>query len=173
MKATVLIGVIGVAFGGAIGYYKVYEPNLEQARLIQQKAAQLHDDWHAQDEVASLLKQVEQFRKRLPPEPEPSWLSREVVELTRHAGLELSSITANAGQEFRGITHLSVSIQFEATYHEIGMLLDDVERSDYFLRVEHLDMSNQHANDERPAVTLTLGTIYMPPVTNALSLSAK
>ena len=172
MKPTLLVAVIGVALGGFLGYHSLYAPKKEQARLIDVKAAQRQADQQAQDDTATLLKQIEQYRKRLPPEPEPSWLVQEAVALGRQLGLELTTITPDLPQETPQYTRLSVSLQFDATYHELGTFLDAIERSDAFIRVEHFDLTSQRdATRDREvgkaSVRLILTTFYFPPALHA------
>ena len=79
MKPTLLLGVIGVAFMGFLGYHRINGWQQQQARLTQTQIAQEQDNQEVQADVASLLSQIEHYRKRLPREPDPSWLVREVV----------------------------------------------------------------------------------------------
>ena len=169
MKASLLVAVIGLALGGFVGYHTIYAPKREQARLIVIQAAQRQADQQTQDETATLLRQVEQHRKRLPPEPEPSWLVQEVVALGRQLGLELTTITPDLPQETPQYTRLSVTLQFDATYHELGTFLDALERSEAFIRVEHIDLSNQrdalrNHDDSKASVRLVLTTYSVPSV---------
>lgn len=176
MKPTLLVAVIGLALGGLVGYHTIYAPQQEQARLIAVKAAQRQADQQAQDDTATLLKQIEQYRKRLPPEPEPSWLVQEVVAVGRQLGIELTTIAPDVPQETPQYTRLSVTLQFDATYHELGAFLDAIERSDAFIRVEHFDLASQRdAARERGAgkasVQLVVSSFYVPSVLQAAASS--
>lgn len=174
MKTTLLIGAIGLALGGVVGYHTIYLPKQSQARVVLAKVAQQQADQRAREDVATLLTQIEQYHKRLPPEPEPSWLVREVVTLGRNAGLELTTINPEEPQDIAGSTRLSVNLQFEATYHQLGMFLDAIERSHAFIRVERIDLGTQPSLTQKDtkgpaAVHLVLSTYYFP---SALSQAA-
>ena len=169
MKPTLLVAVIGVALGGFIGYHTVYAPKQEQARLIAVQADRRQADQQTQDDTATLLQHIEQYRKRLPSEPEPSWLVQEVVALGRRLGMEFTTIAPELPQETPQSVRLSVTLHFDATYHELGTFLDAIERSDAFIRVEHFDLSNQQdvrrdRDDRKASVQLVVSTVYFPPV---------
>lgn len=164
MNMTVLIGLIGVALGGVLGYYKVYVPKLDEVRVIGHQAVQAQDDQRAREELATLLKHIERYRKHLAPEPEPSWLAREVVAIARKAGLELSVLNPSRGTAVFPVTPLSVELQFSASYHTLGMFLDDLEQSEYYLQVERLDIGGTGDADGQASVTLRISTFYVSTV---------
>ena len=165
MKATVLIGVAGVAFSSMISYHMIYVPRQEQVGLIQTKTAQTQADQQAQQDVAALLAQVERYRKRLASAPEPSWLAREAVSLCRKAGLEVTTINPGSPGELSDFTRLSVELNFRATYHGLGLLLDDIQHSEYLLRVERLSLASGSSEaGSQASVNLVLSTLSLPPV---------
>ena len=174
MKATVLIGAIGLALGSGVGYHTIYVSKLEQARLIRVKIAQTKADQQAQEDVATLLQRIEQYRKRLAPSPEPSWLSREVVELAHNAGLELTTINPGTPEELPQFTRLNLSVQFSSTYHKLGTLLDMIERAPYFIRVDRLTVGGLNETNGQASIGLTLSTLYVAPaVPQAVSVSSR
>jgi len=168
MKPALLIGAIGLALGGFLGYHKVYVPAQERARLIERQVDHEQARQLAQVKAAGLLQQAEEYRRRLPATPEPSWLVRKAVALGREAGIELASIIQEPPQPFPSFTRLGTSLQLTATYHELGALLDTIERSGDFIRVDRIEVSNP-AKDGRAAVRLVLSTFHVPPVLEAPS----
>ena len=163
MKPALLIGVIGLALTGLLGYHG-YKRQQERARLIQTQIGQEQANQEAQAEVAALAQQIEQYRAQLSPEPDPSWLARNVTALGRKAGLELTTITQESPQPFAQFTRLAVNLNFSANYHQLGTFFDDLEQSDSFIRVEHLDVSSPKETGGRAVVHVVLSTLYLPPV---------
>ena len=163
MKPTLLVGVIGVVLGGLIGYHGIYARHAEQRRLIYAQIAQEQTDQQMQAEGAALLTQIEQYRKRLPEEPDPSWLVREAVELGQKAGLELTTISQESPKPFAQFVRLAIILQFTATYHQLGTFLDYLEGSERFIRVDHLDLQSPRDASGPASVGLTLSTFYLPP----------
>lgn len=163
MNQTLLLGLIGVALAGLFGYHGIYAPKQEQVRVIQAQIADEQTNQQAQVNVAGLLQQVEQYRKRLAPEPDTSWLVREVVALSKGVGVQLSAINQDAPQVFQKFTSLSISLQFSASYHQVGQFLDALERSERFLHVDRLDMGNSMEDGKSVIVRLAVSTLYVPP----------
>lgn len=166
MRPLVLLAGIGVALTSLVGYNVVYVPQREQARLSQAQVAEEQANQHMQAEVAALLSHVEQYRTRLPNEPDPAALVRDVVELAQQSGVQLASITRGASetpQGFPNVTRLTVALTGTASYHQLGAFLDALERSERFLRVERFEI--RRARDEEPAaVEVSVSTLYVPPL---------
>ena len=161
MRPSLLAGAIGVAITLVVSYYAIYVPYKNQASLIRTQIAEEQTNQQMQGDVASLLREVEQYRKRLPQEPDPSWLVHEVVGLAQKAGVQPTTISQEPPQPYGQFTRLGVTIQISATYHQLGSLLDAIERSDRFIQVERLLVNR--IEDGGPAmINLTLGTLYLP-----------
>lgn len=165
MKATVLIGAMTVAVAAPIGY-TIARGHQEKARLIQTQITQEHTTQQAQADVAAMLRQIEQYRTRLPSEPAPSWLVTEAVALGEQAGLQLATIAQESPQVLQQLTRLAVTLEFHATYHQLGAFLDLLERSERFIRVERLEVKSPTSKDSgtEASIQLTLSTVYLPPL---------
>lgn len=163
MKPTLLIGIAGVALTVIVGYNGIYVPQRGQVSQIQAQLAEEQATQRMRVEVASLLESIEQHRKQLPQEPDPSWFVREVVALTKHADVQVATITQDSPQAVGPFTRLGVTLQCAASYHQLGTFLDDVERSDHFLQVERVNVTR--VEDGKPAaIQLVLSTMYLPHV---------
>lgn len=166
MKPTLLLAAIGLVTSSLFGYHLMYAPKQEQARVIAAQISQVQADQQAQHELAALLLQVDTYHKRLPPSPDPSWLVREVVALGRTAGIDLTLISQQDPQPIEQYTRLSISVQFQTTYHQLGKFLDILERAEPFIRVDRVDMSSPRETGDATA-QLHLSSIYVPPVLGA------
>ena len=162
MKPTVLLGTIGLALAGWLGYHNLYVPAQEQIQSIRAQVAQEQRTQHAQAEVAALLKQIERLRTHLPQEPDSSWLVKEAVALVQGAGLSVTTITQNPPEHLPYYAHLSISLDINASYHQIGLLLDRIEHSPQFLRVERMTMNPAGGGGGPMTVQLVLGTLAVP-----------
>jgi Tfp pilus assembly protein PilO len=163
MKPAFLLGAMGIALAGLIGYNTVYVPQQQQMGLIRAQIAQEQANQQTAAEGLAQLQEIERYRTHLPPEPNPSWLARELVVLAQRSGVQLTTITQGAPQESGQFTHLTVNVQFTASYHQLGMFLDDLERSDRFIRVDRINVSRP-TPEERPSIQLACSTVYLPPV---------
>lgn len=163
MKEWLILGGIGVAISVAIGYYGIYVPKHHEVRLIHEQSAQQQLHQRTESEVAVLLQQIDRHHKRLPEEPDPSWLVKEVMEVAERDGVQLTSIEQSPPETLERFVRLVVSLQFNASYHQLGRFLDDIERCTLFIRVERLEFNSADAQGVAP-IQLTLSTLFLPPI---------
>ncbi len=167
MKPSFLLAAIGVALTALIGYHGIYARQQEQVRVIQAEIAQEQANEQARAEAGSLFQELEQLRARLPAERDPSWLAREVVAHAEAVGLRPTAITQQAPQTLPHYTRLAVVVQFHGTYHQIGALVDRLERAQTVLRVEQLDAGQASGQEQQAMFTIGVSTLYVPPATGA------
>lgn len=164
MNPSLLLAGIGVAVTGLIGYNAVHKPQQRQLGLVRTQVMEEQTRQQAAMGVAELLHQIEQYRKRLPEEPDPSWLVRQVVALAEQSGVQLTTISQEPPQRFEQFTRLAVRVQITATYHQLGTFLDHIERAPQYLRVEQLEVSRSRsgqAGGQPETVHLMLSTLYV------------
>lgn len=167
VKTALLLVVIGVVVAATafVGYNMVYAPQQSQVRLIQGKITQEQANQTMQAEVATLLRQVEEHRKRLPPERDASWLLDQVLPIAERNGLRLNTITRQPPSPVGDLTRLSISLDGSASYHQLGAFVDELERAESYLHVERLQMSPPDATG-KSAVQLLISTAFVPPIVN-------
>ena len=164
MKSTLLIGAVILAVMFPVGYNMVYSPQQAKLHAIQQQMAKEQANQQAQIETDALLRQLEQERIRLPKEPNPSWLVSEAVALGEKAGLQLTNISQEPNQALGPYTRLAISLEFSASYHQLGTFLDRVEQSPSYIRVETLTVAPNPNHQELAQIKLILSTAYVPPI---------
>lgn len=170
MKAPLLTGVVAIAVAVPLGY-NIHRHAQAQLRAIRQRIAQEQMLQRTQTEIGATLEQVERYRKRLPSEPNTSWLVNEIVTLTEQANLQLSTITQTPPQVFPQFTRLAIEIELSASYHQLGTFLDRLERAEQFIQVEHLEMLSGNEKDGNVRIRLMLSTIYLPPAADLVRSS--
>ena len=164
-KPSFLLGMIVVAITGSIAYTMTYLPYKKQTQLIQAQKTNEGANQRTQADAAVLLTTIEKYRKRLPKEPDPSWLIRETVALAQKGGLQITSINQEDPQAFPGFTRLTADVQFTASYHQLGAFLDEIEHSDHFIRVDRVTLSRKGMTGEGIAsIKVAFSTVYLPPV---------
>lgn len=185
MNPTLLIVAIGVALGGYVGYHRLHAGHAQQAQLITTQIAQEKSDQDAQQRVTALFADIEAYQQRLPQEPDPSWLVSKITEAARIEGIELTSLSPENPVDQKTFVRLSAAFQFQATYHQLGRFLAQLESSRSFIRVDRVEMNPQPMASARAgqpaheqaaaeaslpaaqplAVRLKVSTLYVPPVT--------
>ena len=157
---------MGVALVFLIGYNTIYKPQQGQLTAVRVEITAEQAKQQTQAEVATLLQSIDDYRKRLPSAPEPSWLVHTLVGLAEKSGVQLTTITQEFPQKADQFTRLSVNLQFTANYHQLGALLDEIERSSAFIRVDRLSLSKTSAagGEEVPMVQMVCSSLYPHPV---------
>ena len=168
MKPGFWMSAIGLAFLAAVGHHFIYLPQQAEVASIHAQITQEYATQQTQADVAKLLEQVEPYRSRLPSEPDPSWVVQEAATLAHRTGVELTTITQEAPQPFGRLTRIAVTLQLLASYHQLGAFLDELERSDHFIRVERLEMNPTTEQGGQVPVDVVLSTVSLPP-THGLS----
>lgn len=164
MKIPLVAGVLAVAVAVPVGY-NIHKGQQEKVHLIQAQIAEEQATQAAQAELAAMLQQIEQYRKRLPSQPNPAWLATEVVSLGEQSGLRFTSIAQEPPRAVSPqFTRLAVTLEFSASYHQLGSFLDRVEHSDHVIRVEHLEVTSPREKWGQAAIKLVVSTGYLPPV---------
>lgn len=164
MRQTLLLGVTGVAFVCLFGYHKVYLPQREQVRLIRNQIAQEQASQRSQADVARVLLQVEGYRNRLAPDADPSWLVRELVRLGEQSNIQFTTIDQDPPQPYQKVTRLTVNLQLQASYHQLGTFLDELERSERFIRVDHFSLTPRGDKEgDLASIRLVVSAFYLPP----------
>lgn len=166
MNPSVLLAGIGVAITTLLGYNLVHKPQQRQLDSIHAAITAEQTRQQTASAIVDALQQLERYRGRLPEEPDPSWLVRQVVSVAEQTGVQLTSIGQEPPQRFEQFTRLAVKLKVAASYHRLGTFLDHLERSPVFLRVDSLEITEPSDSQGPPQpedVTLTLSTVYLPP----------
>ena len=163
MKPSLLVVGIGVATTALIGYNLIHKPQQRQLRLVRAQITAEQTRQQAATTVAALLHDIEQYRKQLPEEPDASWLAQEAVTLAEQSGVQLTTISQEPPQRFDAFTRLAVKLQVTASYHQLGAFLDQLERSNHFIRVDRVEIPpGRDASHQTQDMNVTLSTLYVP-----------
>ena len=161
MKPAFLMGMIGLVLIGVFGYHRANGRQQERVRLIQTQIAKERANQKELADVAERLQQIEQYRKRLPPDPDSSWLVREVVKVAEQTGIQFTTISPEVPQDSQQYTRLVAHFQFSGSYHKLGMFLDHIEHAEPFLRVNRVEISEPPASGGDSSVRVTLSTVSL------------
>ncbi len=161
-KITWILSAAILGLAAFVGYNMIYVPKRQQVNQIQLQIAEEQQTQQAQLEVAKQIVEFEALRKRLPPQPDPSWFTERVLSLASSSEINLSNISQLEAQTYQGFVHYSLQLAFTAPYHKLGAFLDQVERSDAFIRVERLGVQPGKEPGKLPEIDIVLGTVYVP-----------
>jgi type IV pilus assembly protein PilO len=167
MKPNVVSGILVFVVGISMGWQRVHAPVEARRSQLTVQLASEREAQAVREQVAKLLGEIDQFRKRLAPEPETAWLVGEVGKLAKDAKIELASIAPQQQKLIQEFTHLSVIVQFSSSYHDLGKFLSVLESSRSFIRVDELSMTPDRSTSKQgqgvQLVKLTLSALHAPP----------
>lgn len=163
----VIAAAIQVALGGFVGYNFIHQPHQASLRAVDKEIEEARKTHQSQSDVAALLAQVERYRTRLAPQPDSSWLAREVVALSEQAGVKLTTIMQEAPRQVDPFTRLAIDVSFTATYHQLGAFLDLVEHAPRFIRADQLQIGASPQARGPVPIHLVLSTLYLPALAGA------
>ena len=164
LRSSMVSGLIVLALTGYLSY-GIYVQHQQRLRAIQEELQVQQETEALREKLASSIQELERLRKRLPPEPEPEWLVGQVAKLAEQTGIKLTSIVPENPRQFDEFTHLSVSLQFTTSYHQLGAFISTLESSPSFVRVDQLDLSRGQQEDTA-SVRVAVSTVYLPPTSS-------
>ncbi len=165
MQRTLVVGAMIVAFAGYFSYHSLYLPTRAARAQVPLALQKEQADQRAQADVAALVQNIEQYRRRLAPEADASWLVNQVVSLANAAGVQLSRIIPESPRDLGGVTRLGVDLQFTASYHQLGTFLDRIEQAPAFIRVDRVELSNSGGVEpsSQRSIHVVLSTLFVRP----------
>jgi len=152
-----------MVLAGYVGYRTIYQTHQQRWQALQARMADEQQTQTLRAQVARVVAEVEQFRKRLPPEPEPGWLVQEVTRLADEAGVQLATIAPISPRTIEGLDGcvvLAVTVNFAASYHQLGTFVSALEHAPVFLRIDELQLAR--SGEGMANIELTVGSVYVP-----------
>ena len=164
LNPSVMLGIVLIGAASLVGYNWIFLPKYAEVDRIETQMGIERETQQAQAEVAATLKELEDLRKRLPPDDDASWLTREVLEIAQKAAIQVSHIQQQPMQTYQGFIRYSLKLSFSATYHTVGKFTDALERDEHFFRIERLSVKREQDAGDPPMIEMVLSTIYVPAV---------
>jgi Tfp pilus assembly protein PilO len=163
LQAKVIAGA-ALLLAGAFGYTQVYSGKRREADRYTAELEVRQKEQGLAVDAAALLKRVDEYRKRLAPKPEISWLMREALTALQEAGVQPQSVTPGSPTPVGEFTQLAVSLQFRGTYEQLAQVLATLERSPYLLQAESIDIMPLTSEDPATAtlIRMDIVTLYLP-----------
>ena len=175
-KRTLLLVTIGiVVIWLVVSQRMVIAPQQRRLDGIHKALQEEQELLRVQQAIAKNWPVVKQYQMRLPDVSSPDWLMREVARLAEQAHVQLRSIEPELSRPYeRGATRMTVRVQLESNYHDVGMFLSLLESSPKYIHVEEIDMRPSKGLSEISAeadpkhflasVRMVLSTLYLPPI---------
>ncbi len=175
----VLVPVAAVA----VGWYGIYEP---QHATLQRVDGASHNEQQRlalQRTIADHKRLIDGYQQRLAKTPDTDWLIAQTATVATAAKVQLTAVspqrpvaetvTAVSPQQPAAETdryvRLSIIVECELTYHELGAFVAALESAQPFIQVDQIEVGVMARAETKPGmpdaarrkIALTLSTIYM------------
>jgi len=163
MILAVLVGVVGVGLGAQFvvtadlaAIHRNAALFLEQSRKEKSLA-----------EVAGYQTQVESHRTELTPRREADWMMEAVRGAVTASGLSLVSVSPQNPEKDENFEKLSLSVEAEGGYHQVGHFIEVLENHKPFIFLTHLRLEKGAAPEGRRIRVFAIFSAYREIVAGA------
>jgi Tfp pilus assembly protein PilO len=126
-----------------IGVKIIYRPQNAQAIKLKAEIKKETDKNSLISEIISGQNEIKHYQERFSPEEGTGWLENKLNQLADNLGLKLLGIKPKAKErENSGLLPLTVEVKLEGSYHKIGKLVSQLEKSSEFIEVNKIKMSS-------------------------------
>ena len=160
VKPSLITGAIVLAFTWHVGYHH-YQQSQHAIATLEQR---LHEEQATQAlraAVAHSLEEVGRFRQHLSPARDTEWLVSQVSSFAQEAGIRLNAIVQQDPRKLEGFTHLAVTLQFNASYHQLGQFVSRLENAPVFLRVDEMTIGSREQDEDGAQVRVSVSTLHL------------
>jgi Tfp pilus assembly protein PilO len=166
VKPSLITGAIVLAFAWHVGYDHV-QKSQQAIRAAQERLREAQATQQVRVAVASSLEALRQMAQRCSPEGDTEWLVNQVSQLAQADGIRLTAIAQQDPRTIQGVTVLAVTLQVDASYHQLAQFVSHLENAPVFLRVDELTLGA--AAHERARTRMTVSTFYVGDAHGALA----
>ena len=135
----ILGGVVALA-ALVIGLQMIVRPGLARLREAQALLSEERQKSELVHQLQAQLTRMEPWQRRLSSDQMMEWLVSELTRLAREAGVRVIAIQSRPVTHTPEATSVSVSVEIESSYHELGRFLSLVESSPPLILVERIEI---------------------------------
>lgn len=150
MDRNILISVAVILLLSAfIGANFIYEPKMRQLRRLEGVLQEEEERNTLLDEIVRMEKRVQSYKRRLMEKGrEEEELIARIQAIAKEVAIPVTSITPLSRKQREGTRgaepqFISVKIQFEESYHQLGKFVATVENSQSHLRIQAIRLTTR------------------------------
>ena len=125
--------------GGRFMYQKSLEKLMQYKK--QRQRVELEND------VAKELEKLKKMREKVKSVSETSRFLAEIAKTAGQLNIKLKSISAMPVEKHEEYVKLSVTLEIESTYHEMGMFISKLEGGELFVSMDKLEVNSLDSKD--------------------------
>jgi Tfp pilus assembly protein PilO len=137
LRAAIGIGIALIAL--IIGTQILLTTQTKVSKLTQEIADESKHNILLES-IHRLQMRLEERQKHLLPTLESAWLMNRLTQLTASMGLTLLSIQPEKFPASEKLQGVSIGMALNCSYHQLGQLVEKIENSDIFMRIQELNM---------------------------------
>jgi type IV pilus assembly protein PilO len=171
----VVLGVLGLAVIGGLGYFFLMMPLQEKIGVtkgkiaavdteLNQARAQVAELARFRREIAELEKRLVALKDRLPTEKETPTLYKTLSEAAQQAGLGVSLFQPREPRPRDYVNEIPITVSAEGGYHQLGEFFERVARLPRVVNVGELKATGLNRTRTSLRAELTLATYMYRPV---------
>lgn len=126
------------------------------------------------ESINRLQMQSEELQKHLLPTLESLWLMNRLTQLTTSMGLTLLAIQPEKFPASEKLQGIAVRVVLNCSYHQLGQLVEKIENSDIFMRIQELNMEKATTEETTQGdVTTRTGKGHVQMIIHSFRLNEK
>lgn len=130
----------GVSFlGFLLGWNLLIQPDLKSLESFKVKRGLESKKREADLVIEAQKTKIKSYEKNFSPAGDVSWAIESVTELAKKSGLTVTSMSPAEPEKKGDFDKLSLKVEADCGYHELGKFVSLLESSDRFLKVSALN----------------------------------
>ena len=157
LLAGVTVFVLILIWGGRFMYEKS-NAKLKKLKIERQRV-------RLENRVGVKLNELSKIRKKMTVIQESSRFLAEVAKIAGQLNLKLKAISALPREKRNDFIKLSVSLEVDTTYHELGLFISKIESAEVFMSIDKLELNSlvtaENAASPRILAKLIVSTVTL------------
>ncbi len=153
-----LILTLAIAFTTLIiGLYGIYYPAKEDIMYHAGIKARIQEKYTLATKVNTLKNKLDYYHNQLPRNNAIDWLMDQILQDAEVCKIKILSITPQPLKEYPPFNVVSVEVNVEGGYHQIGSLIEKIENGDKFIWIDRILLSREELKGRG---VMELSTLY-------------
>lgn len=140
MKFHFLLFPIMLIAGFYFLHNTIFKNREEEIQKILQKMGEKQDILKLYTQKLALEAELNQLVKGFPNQVDFKWLMEGISSITGKEEIEIISIQPQPIKSSEFYREVSIALELEGSYHQIGRMVEAIDNSEYFLQVKKLKL---------------------------------
>lgn len=156
-KKSLIVTLVIALITLIIGLYGIYYPAKEDILYHAGAKARLQEKYGLAVKVNTLKNKLDYYHQRLPRNNAMDWLMDQIVQDAEVCKIKILSITPQPLKEYPPFNVVSVEVNVQGGYHQIGSLIEKIENGDRFIWIDRILLTKEKLKGKG---VIELSTLY-------------